>query len=195
MRRSAPGAGARGEVFDEPGQDGARARKRSRKRSLDAARGESRIGRAAQLRPGRLTFKLHDARAPKHSAPTPASFEECNDETQGARDPGVPEEGRSWDSDEHSRHSNDLHRASVKVEERGKERQRDATEVYLEDFYTRNPAAKANGWLALAHHRDAAVGGRVGEKQAVERAARGMVRAQQRHVLGLLPRLGRGRKK
>ncbi|CDS00783.1 hypothetical protein [Sporisorium scitamineum] len=39
---------------------------RSRKRPVDenARRGESKIGRATQLRPGRLTFRLDDARTP-----------------------------------------------------------------------------------------------------------------------------------
>ncbi|SJX65165.1 uncharacterized protein SRS1_16024 [Sporisorium reilianum f. sp. reilianum] len=201
VRRSAPaigrasaGVGTDARLSgDERDRDGAPGpvRKQARKRPVNenARRGQSKIGRAAHLRPGRLTFPLPHAMDPftGGQCSSTAPFERSDDmETGPARDPCVSEES-SWHSDEHSQYSIRRHRQGAHENRRGQEER-------LYDFYARNPAAKANGWLSLPHHRYAS-SSRVGGGAAVKRAARAIIQSQQRQVLGLLPRLGRGRKR
>lgn len=193
--------GAAGALVDEQSQDRAPVRKQSRKRPLDAVatRGQSKIGRAAHLRPGRLTFGLNDAKAllagGQRSSTAPGLFEES---TTAARDRSASEGSCGWQSDEHSQHSSWVHCA----EKGGKENlpreqapEREAAEHYLYDFWARNPAAKANGWLSLSHHRYVPDCSRAHQSSAMTRAARVKIRSQHRQVLGLLPTLGPARKR
>lgn len=178
-------------------------RPRSRRHRVDpnARRGGSKIGRAAQLRPGRITLPppQRTNRGPRDagvlepdSNTLSQSTSESRPDTEG---PSVQlgEEG-SWDSDEHSAHSNLKHRAKAEGRAQVLRQQEVEAERYFNDYYTRNPAAKANGWLELPHHRrlEGWEERKEDRTSAMDRAARGLIQAQRSRLVGLLPRLSSG---
>lgn len=185
------------------------ARPRSRRHRVDpnARRGGSKIGRAAQLRPGRITLPPPQAlpeavnRGPGDAVvlePELNSLSQSRSESRpDTEGPSVQlgEEG-SWDSAEHSAHSNLVHRTMKgKGRKKASRQQEVEAERYFHDFYTRNPAAKANGWLELPHHRRLE-GWEEREEDhvsAMDRAARGLIRAQRSPLVGLLPGLSSAR--
>lgn len=189
--------------LDEP------VRPRSRRHRIDpnARRGGSKIGRAAQLRPGRITLPQPQAlgevanRGPRdalvlepESNSLSPSRAELRSDTELGPSVRLGEEG-SWDSDEHSAHSNLMHRAKAEGRARVSRQQQVEAERYFNDFYARNPAAKANGWLELPHHRRLQGWEERKEERvsAMDRAAQGLIRAQQSRLVGLLPRLNSAR--
>ncbi|KAJ9475696.1 Serine/threonine-protein phosphatase [Pseudozyma hubeiensis] len=160
--------------------------RRRRPKDENARRGEGKIGRVAHLRPGRISFDTVLVEEGKRfelnrqgqcdSQEASSQFHDSNAEC-------------SWNSDEHSAHSNALYRQTRT--ERGALREEQAqgrkrTEQYVHGFYDRNPAAKANGWLALSHHRDGGVDRRA-RSDAIDRAAAGLIKVQQHQLLGLVP--------
>ncbi|GAC94632.1 serine/threonine-protein phosphatase [Pseudozyma hubeiensis SY62] len=168
----------------EPVRTGSR---RRRTKHENARRGEGKIGRVAQLRPGRITFDtvlIEEGRRLELNRQG-----QCNPEDVASQFNASNAEC-SWNSDEHSAHSNALYR-QTKTERRAwqedQAQARKRTEQYMDGFYDRNPAAKANGWLAMSHHRDGGVDGRA-RRDAVDRAAAGLIKVQQRQLLGLVPK-------
>lgn len=177
-----PGASVQRQSVEQrdPSGEGLR-RKATRRRTLEenARRGESKIGRVAGLRPGRITLKpvQMDVPKPDQKVLEPTVKGPCD--TRIARSGEHVSGESSWNSDDHSTHSNRLHHDAQLAERATREGDREearasqATEYYMNDFYTRNPSAKANGWLALPHHRDLVGGGKGGGKRRMDMAARG----------------------
>ena len=198
-RVGGPQSRAEGAWTEQPLSNGGHAhvKVRSRKRPTNdnARMGEGKIGRAAQLRPGRISFKIIDETIPnprgRNSPVEPASHASNTIESIDAPVKDTEAES-SWNSEEHSQHSNRLYR-QAKVPRKDPPHNR-ITEHYLNDFYTRNPAAKANGWLSLPHHRHLPAISTGDHSPAVDHAARGTIQSQTRQVLGLLPNLKRRRK-
>lgn len=184
---------------------------RPRRHRVDenARRGESKIGRAALLRPGRITLPVEGLRevpvkgegdAVELSPNADASTRRDADEMGLEDEADCAQAGAgSWYSDQHSFHSNLLHQAAkghgrtsepYEAADREAGRKMDCTEHYFNDFFTRNPAAKANGWLALPHHRRTEGWvAREGRESVIDRAARGLIKAQESRLVGLLPKL------
>ncbi|ETS61381.1 hypothetical protein PaG_04408 [Moesziomyces aphidis] len=146
----------------KPDEDEAR-NGRWRRRAVDenARRGESKIGRAAQMRPGRITL------------PPPTT-------TMAERDPA----SQSEQADE----TDPNQAAPENNQERGGEG-RETTPGWVGDFYSRNPAALANGWLAFHHHRFMSSPMDRDEPASVEIVASAVVRASRTQLLGLTPHL------
>ena len=196
---------------------------RRRPGNENARRGESKLGRASNLRPGRITLGSLDSLMPKEpvkartevasplgpslDAPVHCAYggqEKHDDDPCASASSG----GSSWNIDEHSLHSNMMHYEARQMKERGPELgtairadPEPSTEVrpgqdsggeLFDDFYLRNPAALANGWLALSHHRDVpAWANRDGPSPAIDNAIRSLIRPNQPQLLGLLPELKR----
>lgn len=167
-----------------------------RRRSMDdnARRGGNKIGRVAGLRPGRITLTpIHLTQVGAAQTPHPpmqdhrgfaSAMTLCN------KDKFV--EQPCWESDQHSQHSSVVHgtakrKRQASVRKRGEHRAC-ATEQYMNDSHT--PVAKAKGWLALPHHRGLSGSGDWrGGNRMIDKAAEGLIRAQGRQLLGLLPAL------
>ena len=208
---------------------------RRRPTNENARRGESKLGRAAHLKPGRITLPL-----PESIFATKAKSEAADKEMQpllvpsaasslAASRPGKkrenaskvevgscpnpseqPEEAEdesSWDSDEHSLHSNLVHheakqmkktqegippsttaKSPVRSESDQREEKDEATCPLLDDFFQRNPAAVANGWLAMPHHRDVPEWMVERDRsKAMQSVARDLIQTNQPRLLGLVP--------
>lgn len=68
--------------------------------------------------------------------------------------------------------------------------QQDGMGPVFEDFYRRNPAALANGWLALSHHRDVpAWAARSESSPAIDSVVRFLIQPDKPPLLGLMPNL------
>ncbi|SNX86820.1 uncharacterized protein MEPE_05529 [Melanopsichium pennsylvanicum] len=193
-----------------------------RRRPLDenARRAESKLGRAANLRPGRITITTletilaqnpHKKTRNKDASRFEPTSNDSNDNRNTHADHGpstgaVPRNRNesSWDSDEHSIHSNLMHYDGQHLKRTQRsDPQQERTEVptqfqeevvwqknaaekaLFDDFYKRNPAALANGWLALRHHRDLPARG--DEGAITDRVAKAMVRSRRPPLLGLHP--------
>lgn len=190
-------------------------RKPYRRRAEDenGRHGESKLGRVAGLRPGRITIGAplkrvveEENRERKEGALRPRAGDRgCSTEglplgplsrqrkddrhTQSPLGEREEEGNSSWDSDEHSLHSN-IHSYQAKYANpppTSAGMEKDAGALF-DDFYSRNPAAIANGWLALPHHRDApAWANREEQVQAIDQAARSLLRPRQAQLVGLVP--------
>lgn len=83
----------------------------------------------------------------------------------------------------------DLNQAAPECNENRGEEGRETTPGWVGDFYSRNPAALANGWLALHHRRLMTSPMDRGEPTPVEIVASAVVRASRTQLLGLTPHL------
>lgn len=188
----------------------------------NSRRGESKLGRAAGLRPGRITLwsvleapkpttvdTRHIVKSSPECLPCATAHSELVDAKRRKDSPCLrsSNEEDGWDTDEHSAYSNFLHHEANRVGETDRSHlnaaiqansppscnpalDKERVDYLFDDFYSRNPAALANGWLALPHHRDDPA---MQEKRAASPPIRGVVRAllrpNQPQLVGLLPSL------
>ncbi|KAJ1023730.1 hypothetical protein NDA18_004713 [Ustilago nuda] len=215
---------------------------RRRPTNENARRGESKLGRAAHLKPGRITLPLPESifatkakseaadkkmqpllvpsAASSLAASRPgkkrenASKVEVGSCPNPSEQPEGAEDGSSWDSDEHSLHSNLVHheakqmkktqeaippsttaKSPVRSESGQREEKDEATCPLLDDFFQRNPAAVANGWLAMPHHRDVPEWMVERDRsKAMQSVARDLIQTNQPRLLGLVPQFRSSRR-
>lgn len=133
----------------------------------------------------------------------------------------------SWDSDEHSLHSNLVHHQRVLMKQTRSDPSqplqaewhqaseavptaqmpqngttteaatcRNGASHLFDDFYKRNPAALANGWLALGHHRDLpAWAQRSGPSPGLDNLVQALIQPHQPQLVGLMPKFKSKRKR
>lgn len=101
---------------------------------------------------------------------------------------GIGASASSWNSDQHSLHSNIKHREAIAHNEKGHfaVAQKDLRGDIFDDFFQRNPAALANGWLALPHHRDVPVWSEQ-PQSVVDKVVKGLIRPDRPQLTGLVP--------
>lgn len=212
---------------------------RRRPTNENARRGESKLGRAAHLKPGRLTLPLPESimptirksrsrdpeLKPTNGASLPGTHS-AKEHEKVSREKGEPctstaDANSSWDSDEHSLHSNLVHHEARQMKASSQsdlppikanatpeskqghgareEQLRDQVEEsqcpLMDDFFSRNPAALTNGWLAMPHHRDDPnSAGRQDRSPAIRSAVRDLIQPNQPHLSGLVPHFSSNRR-
>ena len=208
---------------DPPRQDSSQGRRATHKRrSVDetARYGQSKLGRAAHLRPGRITLgQVYSAikkAQPQEEHVDAATLRPPSTPLSCRADDEVDEKGlnsgpcapasdgqTSWRSEEHSVHSNMQHHqarlttsgradpppmpaGAQLMPETSAERHGDAGPLF-DDFYRRNPAALANGWLALSHHRELPPG-RARSSAAIDNIVQCLIQPNQPQLVGLFPK-------
>lgn len=141
-----------------------------RRRATDenARRAERTLGRAAHLRPGRITLLPHSLQRSEQSFEQNMDYLTQRSCKRLDKDANIsaPRSLDSWEFQEHSVHSNQKHEDGIEAQDSASNVKQEAVDglkasipltksKLFGDFYLRNPASLSNGWLAERHHREA----------------------------------------